>query len=245
MEALTNKRALITGATGEIGAAIAKKMHEQGCEVFLSGTRKEVLRELADELGSKTHYASSDLKNMENAQSLIDYCIDRMGGVDILVNNAGITRDTLFMRMSDEQWSDVIEVNLNSSMALARGAIKTMMKKKWGRIINITSVVGVTGNPGQVNYAASKAGLIGMSKSIAREVASRGITVNCIAPGFISSAMTDKLAEEQKSRILANIPMNRMGKPEDIASIVHFISSESANYLTGQTLHVNGGMAMI
>ena len=245
METLTNKRVLITGATGEIGTAIAKELHKNGCEIFLSGTRKEVLSELADELGFNTHFAPSDLKNMTNAQVLINSCVEKMGGVDILINNAGITRDTLFMRMSDEQWSDVIEINLSSSMALARGAIKSMMKKKWGRIINITSVVGVTGNPGQANYAASKAGLIGMSKSIAKEVASRGITVNCIAPGFISSAMTRKLSEEQQSQILTNIPMNRMGNPKDIASAALFLSSHSANYLTGQTLHVNGGMAMI
>lgn len=245
MQILSEKRALITGATGEIGAAIAKELHKNGCEVFLSGTRSDALSNLASELGSRVHFMSSDLKNRENAKLIIEKCKMKMGGVDILVNNAGITRDVLFLRMSDDDWNEVLEVNLNSSMALARAAIKNMMKSKWGRIINITSVVGVTGNAGQANYAASKSALIGMSKSIAKEVASRGITVNCIAPGFISSAMTDRLNDEQQAQILANIPMNRMGEPADIAGAAVFLSSTAANYLTGQTLHVNGGMAMI
>ena len=245
MHNIRNKRVLITGATGELGASIATEMHKQGHEIFLSGTRTEVLRNLASVLGPRTFFSSSNLKDVTNAQILIDEVKKKMGGVDILINNAGITRDTLFMRMSDEEWNDVLTVNLSSSMALSRAVIKDMMKSKWGRIINITSVVGVTGNPGQANYAASKAGLIGLSKSIAREVASRGITVNCIAPGFISSAMTRKLNEEQQKRILGTIPMGRLGKPEDIASAVLFLSSFDANYITGQTIHINGGMAMI
>ncbi len=245
MQILSEKRALITGATGEIGEAIAKELHRNGCEVFISGTRSDALSNLANELGSRVHFMPLDLKNRESAQLIIEKCKIKMGGVDILVNNAGITRDVLFLRMSDDDWNEVLEVNLNSSMALARGAIKNMMKSKWGRIINITSVVGVTGNAGQANYAASKSALIGMSKSIAKEVASRGITVNCIAPGFISSAMTDRLNDEQQAQILANIPMNRMGKPADIAGATVFLASTAADYLTGQTLHVNGGLAMI
>ncbi len=245
LKTLNKKRALITGATGELGAAIAREFHNNGCELFLSGTRKEVLNDLVGELGARTHSAVSDLKNKKNAQTLIEQAIEKMGGVDILINNAGITKDNLFIRMSDEEWNAVLDINLNSSMILARGAIKNMIKCRWGRIINITSVVGVTGNPGQANYAASKAALIGMTKSIAREVASRGVTVNCIAPGFIVSKMTDKLSEDQQSKILKNIPMNRMGLPQDIASAALFLSSDAANYLTGQTLHVNGGMAMI
>ena len=242
---LKNKRALITGATGDIGASIARALHKSGCEIFLSGTREEALEQLVEELGSEVHYFASDLRDSKNVYELISKSHLEMGSVDILVNNAGVTEDTLFMRMTDEQWSKVIEVNLNSTMALSRGVIKNMVKARWGRIINITSIVGVTGNPGQANYAASKAGILGMSKSIALEVASRGITINCIAPGFISSAMTEKLSDEQKLRILSNIPMSRMGSPMDIASAVLFLSSEAASYITGQTLHVNGGMAMI
>lgn len=245
LKTLNKKRALITGATGELGAAIAREFYNNGYELFLSGTRKAVLNDLVGELGARTHSAVSDLKNTKNAQTLIEQAIEKMGGVDILINNAGITKDNLFIRMSDEEWNAVLDINLNSSMILARGAIKNMIKCRWGRIINITSVVGVTGNPGQANYAASKAALIGMTKSIAREVASRGVTVNCIAPGFIVSKMTDKLSEDQQSKILKNIPMNRMGLPQDIASAALFLSSDAANYLTGQTLHVNGGMAMI
>ena len=242
---LENKRALVTGATGEIGIAVARLLHDNGCEVFLSGTREAVLQKYTKDLGARAHFAVCNLRKREHAENLIETCIETMGGVDILVNNAGITVDTLFVRMSDQQWNDVLELNLNSSMVLARGAMKSMMKARWGRIINIASVVGVTGNAGQSNYAASKAGLIGMSKSIAQEVASRGITVNCIAPGFITSAMTNKLSSEQQSRILAKIPMGRMGEPDDVAETVLFLASKAANYLTGQTLHVNGGMAMI
>ena len=245
MTALINKRVLITGATGEIGNAIARQLHEKGCQLCLTATRESALKELTSELGSNAQYLCSDLMNIESTKGLIDKVISQLGGIDILINNAGITRDNLFIRMSDEQWIDVLNVNLNSSMILARGAIKNMIKSKWGRVVNITSVVGVTGNPGQSNYAASKSGLIGMSKCIASEVASRGITVNCIAPGFITSAMTDKLNSDQKSRILENIPMKKMGNANDIAATTKFLVSEDANYVTGQTIHVNGGMAMI
>lgn len=245
MGSLDNKRVLVTGATGEIGSAIVKEFHKNGCEVIISGTREEALKKLADELGSRAHIFPANLNNIQNAKMLINTVSEHMGGVDILINNAGITKDTLFMRMSDDEWLDVLTVNLHSTMALTRGAIKQMMKSKWGRIINISSIVGVTGNPGQANYAASKAGLIGMSKSIAREVASRGITVNCIAPGFVSSAMTSSLTDKQKSSILENIPMGRMGEPKDIAHGALFLSSNEAHYITGQTIHINGGMTMI
>ena len=245
MTALINKRVLITGATGEIGAAIARKLHEKGCQLCLTAKRESALKALTSELGPNVQYLCSDLMNIENTKGLIAKVISQLGGIDILINNAGITRDNLFIRMSDEQWIDVLNVNLNSSMILARDAIKNMIKSKWGRVVNITSVVGVTGNAGQSNDAASKSGLIGMSKCIASEVASRGITVNCIAPGFITSAMTDKLNSDQKSRILENIPMKKMGNANDIAATTKFLVSEDANYVTGQTIHVNGGMAMI
>jgi 3-oxoacyl-[acyl-carrier protein] reductase len=243
--ALINKRVLITGATGEIGTAIARQFHEKGYQLCLTATREIALKALTSELGSNVQYLCSDLMNIESTKGLIAKVISQLGGIDILINNAGITRDNLFIRMSDEQWIDVLNVNLNSSMILARDAIKNMIKSKWGRVVNITSVVGVTGNPGQSNYAASKSGLIGMSKCIASEVASRGITVNCIAPGFITSAMTDKLNSDQKLRILENIPMKKMGNANDIAATTNFLVSEDANYVTGQTIHVNGGMAMI
>ena len=245
MSGLLKKRALVTGATGEIGTEKKKKLYKNGCELLLTGTREDALKALTEQLGERAQYVCSDLMDTKNAKSLIDQATAEMGGVDILVNNAGITRDNLFIRMSDDQWTDVLRVNLTSSMILARGAIKQMIKSKWGRVINITSVVGVIGNSGQANYAASKAGLIGMSKSIAMEVASRGITVNCIAPGFITSAMTDKLSSDQKSRILEKIPMKKMGEANDIAATTAFLASQEANYVTGQTIHVNGGMAMI
>ena len=242
---LLDKKVLVTGATGEIGAAISRKFHKSGCKLCLAATRENALKALTSELGERAQYICSDLMDIKNAKVLINKAIAQMDGIDILINNAGITRDNLFMRMSDDQWTDVMNVNLNSSMILARGAIKQMMKARWGRVINITSVVGVIGNPGQANYAASKSGLIGMSKSIASEVASRGITVNCIAPGFITSAMTEKLSLDQKTRILENIPMKRMGEGNDIAATTVFLASQGANYVTGQTIHVNGGMAMI
>ena len=241
---LTGKNALITGASGGIGGAIAKSLHAQGATVGLSGTRVEPLEALAAELGERAYVLPCNLSDAEAVTELPKAAIVVMGSVDILVNNAGITRDNLFMRMSDDEWSSVLEVNLTSTMRLCKGAIRGMMKARWGRIINISSIVGSTGNPGQANYAASKAGVVGMSKSIAYEVASRGITVNCVAPGFISTAMTDKLNDDQKSGILTQVPAGRMGQADEIAAAVVFLASTEAGYMTGATLHVNGGMAM-
>ena len=242
---LSGKRALVTGAAGGSGGAIAKALHAQGAEVALSGTREDALSALASELGSRAHVTPARLGDEGAAEQLIKDATDAMGGVDILVNNAGLTRDTLAMRMKDEDWDSVLNVNLKSAFQLSRACLKTMMKARFGRIISITSIVGVTGNPGQSNYAASKAGLIGMSKSLAQEVAPRGITVNCVAPGFIATPMTDALNEQQRDAILGKIPAGAMGGPDDIASAVVYLSSDEANYVTGQTLHVNGGMAMI
>ncbi|MDG4649791.1 3-oxoacyl-ACP reductase FabG [Roseibacterium sp. SDUM158017] len=242
---LTGKSALVTGASGGIGASIARSLHASGAAVGLSGTREAPLEALAAELGERAHVLPCDLSDAEAVEALPKRAIEAMGAVDILVNNAGITRDNLFMRMSDEEWSQVLEVNLTSTMRLCRGVLRPMMKARWGRIVNISSVVGATGNPGQGNYAASKAGMVGMSKSLAYEVASRGITVNCVAPGFIETAMTDKLNDEQKGRILAQIPAGRMGATEEIAASVVFLASAEAGYMTGATLHVNGGMAML
>ncbi|MDE0985185.1 MAG: 3-oxoacyl-[acyl-carrier-protein] reductase [Yoonia sp.] len=241
---LTGKNALITGASGGIGGAIAKSLHAQGATVGLSGTRVEPLEALAAELGERAYVLPCNLSDAEAVTELPKAAIAAMGSVDILVNNAGITRDNLFMRMSDDEWSSVHEVNLTSTMRLCKGAIRGMMKARWGRIINISSIVGSTGNPGQANYAASKAGVVGMSKSIAYEVASRGITVNCVAPGFITTAMTDKLNDDQKSGILTQVPAGRMGEADEIAAAVVFLASTEAGYMTGATLHVNGGMAM-
>ncbi|MBL4627112.1 MAG: 3-oxoacyl-ACP reductase FabG [Roseicyclus sp.] len=242
---LTGKNALVTGASGGIGAAIARQLHGAGACVGLSGTRVEPLEALAAELGSRAHVLPCNLSDRDAVEALPKAAIAAMGSLDILVNNAGITRDNLFMRMSDDEWASVLEVNLTSTMRLCRGALRGMMKARWGRIINITSIVGATGNPGQANYAASKAGVVAMSKSLAYEVASRGITVNCVAPGFIETAMTDKLKDDQKSKILAQIPAGRMGSPDEIAAAVLFLASPEAGYLTGTTLHVNGGMAML
>lgn len=242
---LTGKNALVTGASGGIGAAVATVLHAAGAEVTLSGTREAPLQELAARLGSRAHVVTANLGDAGAVEALPKQAAAAMGSVDILVNNAGITRDNLFMRMSDEEWAQVLEVNLTSSFRLARGVLRGMMKARWGRIVSITSVVGQTGNPGQGNYAAAKAGLVGMSKSLAYEVASRGITVNCVAPGFIETAMTDALNDEQKSRILGQIPAGRMGRPEEIAAAVLYLSSPQAAYVTGATLHVNGGMAMV
>ena len=242
---LTGKSALVTGASGGIGAAIARCLHGAGASVTLSGTRLAPLEALASELGARTHVLTCNLGNAAEVEALPKQAIAAMGAVDILVNNAGITRDNLFMRMSDEEWAEVIEVNLTSTMRLCRGVLRGMMKARWGRIVNISSVVGATGNPGQGNYAASKAGMVGMSKSLAYEVASRGITVNCIAPGFIETAMTDKLNEDQKGKILAQIPAGRMGHADEIAAAALYLSSPEAGYVTGTTLHVNGGMAMV
>tara|TARA_R110002051_G_scaffold14460_4_gene46826 strand:- start:208 stop:945 length:738 start_codon:yes stop_codon:yes gene_type:complete len=242
---LTGKNALITGASGGIGGAIVKGLHAQGATVALSGTRVEPLEALAAELGSRAHVLPCNLSDAEAITALPKQATEIMGSVDILVNNAGITRDNLFMRMSDDEWSSVLEVNLTSTMRLCKGAIRGMMKARWGRIINISSIVGATGNPGQANYAASKAGMVGMSKSIAYEVASRGITVNCVAPGFITTAMTQKLTDEQKSGILTQVPAGRMGEADEIAAAVVYLASQEAAYVTGATLHVNGGMAML
>ncbi len=242
---LTGKTALVTGASGGIGGAIAKALHGAGATVGLSGTRIEPLEALAGELGDRAHVLPCNLSDPAAVDLLPKLAVEAMGSVDILVNNAGITRDNIFMRMSDEDWQTVLDVNLTATMRLCRGAIRGMMKARWGRIINISSIVGATGNPGQANYAASKAGMVGMTKSIAYEVASRGITANCVAPGFVATAMTDKLNDDQKAKINAQIPAARMGTPEEIAAAVLYLASAEAGYVTGATLHVNGGMAMI
>lgn len=242
---LTGKCALVTGASGGIGGEIARGLYAAGATVGLSGTRVEPLEALAAELGERAHVLPCNLGDGEAVDALPKAAIAAMGGLDILVNNAGITRDQLFMRMSDEDWQSVIDVNLTSTMRLCRGVMRPMMKARWGRIINISSIVGTTGNPGQANYAASKAGMVGMTKSIAYEVASRGITANAVAPGFIATAMTDKLTDEQKDKINVQIPAARMGTPAEIASAVLYLASPEAGYVTGTTLHVNGGMAMI
>ena len=242
---LTGKRALVTGASGGIGGAVAEALHAAGATVALSGTREAPLAELAAKLGDRAHVVTANLGDPAAVEALPKAAAEAMGGVDILVNNAGITRDNLFMRMSDDEWAQVIDVNLTSSFRLMRGVLRGMMKARWGRIVNITSVVGATGNPGQANYAAAKAGLVGMSKSLAYEVASRGITVNCVAPGFIATAMTDKLNDDQKGKILTQIPAGVMGSPTDIAAAVLYLSAPESGYVTGATLHVNGGMAML
>jgi 3-oxoacyl-[acyl-carrier protein] reductase len=242
---LTGKTALVTGASGGIGAAIARGLHAQGATVALSGTRAEALEKLAGELGSRTQVLPCNLSDKDAVEKLVPGAEAAMGQLDILVNNAGLTRDGLFMRMKDEDWDTVIAVNLTATFRLARAAVKGMMKRRWGRIVSITSIVGVTGNPGQGNYAASKAGMIGMSKSLAAEVASRGITVNCVAPGFIESPMTDGLNDKQKEAILGQVPAAKLGQGADVASAVVYLASQEAQYVTGQTLHVNGGMAMI
>ncbi len=242
---LTGKIALVTGASGGIGGAIARRLHGQGATVVLSGTRAEALEALAGELGERTQVMTCNLGDPAETDALVGRVEAEAGQLDILINNAGLTRDGLAMRMKDEDWQQVLDVNLTAAFRLARASLKGMMKRRWGRIIGITSIVGVTGNPGQANYAASKAGLIGMTKSLAQEVASRGITVNCVAPGMIETAMTEALNDQQRERILTAIPMQRLGKPEEIASGVVYLASEEAAYVTGQTLHVNGGMAMI
>ncbi|WP_306754869.1 3-oxoacyl-ACP reductase FabG [Paracoccus actinidiae] len=242
---LTGRTALVTGASGGIGGAIAHALHGAGATVALSGTREGPLQELAASLGDRAHVVPADLSKPEAAAALVKDAAAAMGSMDILVNNAGITRDNLFMRMSDDEWSQVMDVNLTSVFRLSRAALRGMMKARWGRIVTITSVVGSTGNPGQGNYAAAKAGLVGMSKSLAYEVASRGITVNCVAPGFIATPMTDSLTDDQKGKILSQIPAGRMGVPEEIAAAVLYLASPEAAYVTGATLHVNGGMAMV
>ncbi|MBK8771254.1 MAG: 3-oxoacyl-[acyl-carrier-protein] reductase [Rhizobiales bacterium] len=246
MFSLAGKTALITGASGGIGAAVAKALHAAGATITISGTRANVLEELKAALGGeRVHVVPCNLSSAEDVEKLVPSAEAAMGGLDILVNNAGITRDGLAMRMKDDDWQAVLDVNLTSSFRLARAAMKLMMKKRWGRIVSVTSVVGVTGNPGQANYVASKAGLIGLSKSLAQELASRNVTVNCVAPGFIATAMTEALNDKQKEAILGRIPAGRMGSSDDIAAAVLYLASEEAGYVTGQTLHVNGGMAMI
>ena len=242
---LTGKTALITGASGGIGAAIARALHGAGATVGLSGTREEPLNALAAELGSRAHVLPCNLSDPAAVESLPKAAIAAMGSVDILVNNAGITRDQIFMRMSDDEWASVLDVNLTATMRLCRAVMRPMMKARWGRIVNISSIVGTTGNAGQVNYAASKAGMIGLTKSIAAEVASRNITANAVAPGFIATPMTDKLTDDQKAKINGQIPAGRMGTAEEIAAAVLYLASNEAGYVTGATLHVNGGMAMI
>lgn len=242
---LSGKTALVTGATGGIGGSVARALHAQGATVALSGTRKEVLDALAAELGERAFVVPADLSSKESVEALVPAAEAAMGGVDILVNNAGLTRDGLFMRMKDEDWDLVLRVNLDAAFRLSRAAIRGMMKKRWGRIVTVTSVVGTTGNAGQANYAASKAALVGMSKALAAEVASRNVTVNCVAPGFIATPMTDVLNDKQREGILGTIPAGRLGAPDDIGAAVVYLVSEEAGYVTGQTLHVNGGMAMI
>jgi len=238
---LSSKRALVTGASGGIGAAIARGLHAQGCAVVLAGRRREALDELAAELGDRCAVVTGDIADADAAEALVAAA----DPVDILINNAGITRDMLALRLKDTDWQAVIDTNLGAAFRLSRAALKGMVKRRWGRIINITSIVGVTGNPGQANYAAAKAGLIGMSKALAQEVAARGITVNCVAPGFIDTAMTRALDEKQREALLGRIPAGRLGDGADIAAGVVYLASQEAAYVTGQTLHINGGMAMI
>jgi len=242
---LAGKTALVTGASGGLGGAIARSLHAQGAVVALSGTRREALEALAAELGDRVHVRPCDLADAASVESLVPAAEGAMGSLDVLVNNAGVTRDNLFMRMKDAEWDSVLAINLTAAFRLSRAAVKGMMKRRYGRIINITSVVGVTGNPGQGNYAAAKAGMIGMSKALAAEVASRGITVNCIAPGFIASPMTEGLNDKQRETILASVPMGRLGSGAEIGAAAVYLASAEASYVTGQTLHVNGGMAMI
>lgn len=243
---LMGRGALVTGASGGIGGAIAKALHDQGAGVVLTGTREDALNELKAKLGDRAHVVTANLSDPAAADALVEKAAEALGGpVDVLVNNAGLTRDQLAMRMKDEDWQTVLDVNLTAAFRLSRACLKGMMKARFGRIIGITSVVGATGNAGQSNYAAAKAGMIGMSKSLAQEVASRGITVNCVAPGFVVTAMTDKLNDEQKDKLKTQIPVGSFGEPADIASACVYLASAEARYVTGQTLHVNGGMAMI
>lgn len=242
---LTGKTALVTGASGGIGAEIARALHHAGATLALSGTREGPLQDLAQDLGERAHVLPCNLSDPDAVEALPKRVIEVMGSLDILVNNAGITQDNLLMRMSDDQWQKVLDVNLTAAVRLMRGSLRGMMKARWGRIVNISSVVGATGNPGQTNYVAAKAGLVGMSKALAQEVASRGITVNCVAPGFIATPMTDALNDDQKAAINARIPAGRMGSPADIAAAVLYLASPEAGYVTGAVVHVNGGMAMV
>jgi 3-oxoacyl-[acyl-carrier protein] reductase len=246
MFSLAGKTALVTGASGGIGASVAKTLHAAGATIAVSGTRVNVLEELKASLGNdRVHCVPCNLSSADDVEKLVPAAEAAMGGLDILINNAGITRDGLAMRMKDDDWQSVLDVNLTSSFRLARASMKLMMKKRWGRIVSVTSVVGVTGNPGQANYVASKAGIIGMSKALAAELATRNVTVNCVAPGFIASPMTDVLNDKQKEAILGKIPAGRMGTGDEVAAAVLFLASNEASYVTGHTIHVNGGMAMI
>lgn len=242
---LTGKGALITGTTGGIGAELARTLHKAGATIAISGTREEKLQELAAEIGDRCHVVACNLRDREAVAKLPEKAEEAVGQLDILVNNAGITKDNLFMRMSDEEWDDVIQVNLSSTFAIVRGALRGMMRRRYGRVVNISSISGIIGNPGQPNYAASKAGMIGMTKSLAREVATRGITANCIAPGFIETPMTDALTEKQVEAIAMVIPAGKFGKPSDIAAATLYLASDESGYMTGQTLHINGGMVML
>jgi 3-oxoacyl-[acyl-carrier protein] reductase len=242
---LTGKTALVTGATGGLGGDIARALHAQGATVALSGTRQEALDQLAAEFGSRVHVLPCNLADAADVESLVPRAEEAMSQLDILIANAGITRDNLFVMLRDEDWDEVINVNLTATFRLARAAVRAMMRRRYGRIIGISSVVGITGNPGQVNYSAAKAGLVGMMKSIAQEYAKRGITANCIAPGFIATPMTDRLNDKQRETILTRVPAGRLGGPNDVAAAVVYLASNEAGYVTGQTLHVNGGMAMI
>jgi len=242
---LTAKTALVTGATGAIGGAIARALHRQGAVVALSGTRREVLDALAGELKDRVHVLPCDLADKDAVEALVPSAEAKMQKLDILVANAGVNRDNLLVQLRDEDWDNVIAVNLTAAFRLTRAAVKTMMRRRWGRIIGISSVVGFIGNPGQGNYTASKAGLAGMMKSVAAEYAKRGVTANCIAPGIIASAMVDKLNDKQRESIVARVPAGRLGTPDDVAAAVVYIASEEAAYVTGQTIHVNGGMAML
>ena len=245
MFALTDKKALVTGASGGIGGAIAGALHAQGATLTLAGRNKEALERLAGELGDRTHVITGDLGDADSADAMLSAATKWMDGIDILVNNAGLTRDSLSMRMKDEDFGAVLDVNLTATFRLCRGAMKGMMKRRWGRIINVVSVVGFMGNPGQANYAASKAGIVGMTKSMAKELGSRGITANCVAPGYVETAMTADLPEKVISEQIAMVPAGRMGRPEEIAAAVVFLASDEAGYMSGATLHVNGGMAML
>jgi 3-oxoacyl-[acyl-carrier protein] reductase len=242
---LTGKTALVTGATGAIGEAIARALHKQGATIAISGTRRDVLAKLAGELGERVHILPCDLGNSEQVEALVPQAEEAMTKLDILVANAGVNKDNLFVQLKDEDWDKVIAVNLTATFRLSRAAVSRMMRRRWGRIIGISSIVGFTGNPGQGNYTASKAGMVGMLKSVAAEYARRNITANCIAPGIIASAMTDKLNQKQREAIMARVPMARLGTPQDIASAAVYLASDEAAYVTGQTIHVNGGMAMI
>ena len=241
---LTGKTALVTGATGGIGAAVARALHAQGATVAISGTRREVLDTLAGELGSRVHVLPCDLSDKDAVELLVPSAEEKMEKLDILVANAGVTKDNLFVQLKDEDWDQVFAINLTATFRLTRAAVKTMMRRRFGRVIGISSVVGVTGNPGQGNYTASKAGMIGMMKSVAAEYAKRNVTANCIAPGFITTPMTDKLNEKQREAILGRVPAGKLGTPADVAAAAVYLASDEAGYITGQTLHINGGMAM-